>query len=241
MIQLNSGRYVAKVDDKGIFGNYKITIDIKTTAKSYIFNLVEILGKYGAPQMEDFFSKGNKKIISRDKPCGHAMQIWSEEDFTIYPFQAGIPYHFVRVPDDNDDCADYEMWSAACCGDNDTIKSYFENGGKPNRRYRRFGRLHSLIAGAYRNKQMETVQLLYDYGEKPLESEYNEIGYIPGYAVMITRYGGLIEYVRAVTESAANDIFKLFSKLPDSEMVETVRLLKDSQTKKIFEKFSENA
>ena len=58
---------------------------------------------------------------------------------------------------------------------------------------------------------------------------------------MITRYGGLIEYVRAVTESAANDIFKLFSKLPDSEMVETVRLLKDSQTKKIFEKFSENA
>ena len=44
-----------------------------------------------------------------------------------------------------------------------------------------------------------------------------------------------------ITRKAANDIFKLFSKLPDSEMVETVRLLKDSQTKKIFEKFSENA
>lgn len=99
MIQLNSGRYVAKVDDKGIFGNYKITIDIKTTAKSYIFNLVEILGKYGAPQMEDFFSKGNKKIIRRDKPCKHAMRIWSNKDFTIYPFQAGVPYYFVREPD----------------------------------------------------------------------------------------------------------------------------------------------
>ena len=236
MIQLNSGRYVAEVDDKGILGNYKITIYIKVTAKSYVFNLVELLGRYGAPQMEDFFSKGNKKVISRDKPCGHAMRIWSEEDFTIYPFQAGVPYHFVREPDESDDFVDYEIWSAACCGDNDTIKAYFENGGKPNRRYIQFGRLHSLIAGAYRNKNMETVQLLYDYGEKPLESEYEELCYIPGYAVMIKRYNGIIEMVRAATEESADRIFMFFSKLPDSEMIESVRLLKDSQTKKFFEK-----
>jgi len=28
---------------------------------------------------------------------GHAMRIWSDGDFTIYPYQAGIPYYFKLV------------------------------------------------------------------------------------------------------------------------------------------------
>lgn len=30
------------------------------------------------------------------KPCRHAMRVWSDHDFTIYPFQAGVPFYFEK-------------------------------------------------------------------------------------------------------------------------------------------------
>lgn len=29
-----------------------------------------------------------------------------------------------------------KLWESACCGENDKLKEYYENGGKINRRYR---------------------------------------------------------------------------------------------------------
>lgn len=80
-----------------------------------------------------------------------------------------------------------KLWESACCGENDKLKEYYENGGKINRRYRAFGKFHSLIAGAYRNGNLDTVDLLYKYGERPEAHEMDEIGYIPGYAILIIR------------------------------------------------------
>lgn len=68
-----------------------------------------------------------------------------------------------------------KIWDAACCGKNDILKDYYENGGEINRRYVAFGKFHSLIAGAYRNGNIETVQLLLDYGETILDDEKEEI------------------------------------------------------------------
>lgn len=88
-----------------------------------------------------------------------------------------------------------KLWESACCGENDKLKEYYENGGKINRRHKAFGITHSLIAGAYRNGNLDTVDLLYKYGERPEAHEIDEIGFIPGYAILIIRTDGKRQYV----------------------------------------------
>lgn len=68
-----------------------------------------------------------------------------------------------------------ELWTAACSGDLQTLQNYYNAGGEPNRRYERFGKEHSLIAGACRNEYMMVVNYLYSYGERPLPHEESEI------------------------------------------------------------------
>lgn len=68
-----------------------------------------------------------------------------------------------------------ELWTAACSGDLQTLQNYYNAGGEPNRRYERFGKEHSLIAGACRNEYMTVVDYLYSCGEKPLPYEEEEI------------------------------------------------------------------
>lgn len=67
------------------------------------------------------------------------------------------------------------LWNAVCSGDMDVLKAYFENGGERNRRYRRFGKSHSLIAGAFRNGNFETVSYLQSVGETVKENEKTEM------------------------------------------------------------------
>lgn len=69
----------------------------------------------------------------------------------------------------------YELWLASCSGDMETLKEYFSNGGMLNRRYNKFGKNHSLIAGAYRNGNIETVEYLLDIGESIEEDEQQEM------------------------------------------------------------------
>lgn len=59
----------------------------------------------------------------------------------------------------------YILWSAACSGEIDILKAYYENGGKVGREYFKFGIAHSLIAGALRNRNYETVDYLLSVGE----------------------------------------------------------------------------
>lgn len=67
-----------------------------------------------------------------------------------------------------------ELWSAACCGDNETLRKYYAANGEVNRRYYSLFAHHSLIAGACRNGMMDTVDLLLQNGETVLDSERYE-------------------------------------------------------------------
>ncbi len=66
------------------------------------------------------------------------------------------------------------LWEYACCGDIDSLKSYYENGGEPNRRYFAFGGEHSLIMGAFRNNQFEAVEYMLSMGETATDLEIEE-------------------------------------------------------------------
>lgn len=92
---LKPGIYLAENNDS-IFDEYKITMEVKETEKSYIFQLVEFKSRYSAAHIEMLFKK-SKRVVIRKYKGGHAMRIWSDEDFTFYPYQAGIPYWFKRV------------------------------------------------------------------------------------------------------------------------------------------------
>ena len=68
-----------------------------------------------------------------------------------------------------------KLWGCACNGNNKELKKYFESGGVKNQRYHAFQKYHSLIAGAYRNRQYETVKYLLSIGETITEKECGEI------------------------------------------------------------------
>ena len=89
----------------------------------------------------------------------------------------------------------YDLWIAACSGDNDELEKYYENGGEINRRYSKFGKSHSLIAGAYRNGNLDTVELLQKYGETPEEHERDELKELYYRAVM-SAAEKLVNYMR---------------------------------------------
>ena len=88
------GRYKAENTDD-FLSRYSIVMDVKETDKSYIFTLVELESRYSASHMQLLFSKSNRVAIRKN--CGgHAIRIWSDDDFTLYPFQAGVPFYFVK-------------------------------------------------------------------------------------------------------------------------------------------------
>ena len=66
-----------------------------------------------------------------------------------------------------------DLWSAACNGNTEALKNYYENGGQKNIRYDAFGNKHSLIMGAFRNGFFDTVDYLLSIGEEitPQEKE----------------------------------------------------------------------
>lgn len=68
-----------------------------------------------------------------------------------------------------------DLWTWACSGDIDKLKSFYDNGGSINNRYFRFGESHSLIMGAFRNNQFDTVEYLMSVGEELTQKEYDEI------------------------------------------------------------------
>lgn len=67
-----------------------------------------------------------------------------------------------------------ELWNCACNGNIKKLKRYYKSGGTKNLRYRAFRTEHSLIAGAYRNKQHDTVNFLLSIGETITLAEAEE-------------------------------------------------------------------
>ena len=88
------GRYKAE-NTEDFLSHYYILMDVKETDKSYIFTLVELDSRYSASHMQSLFSKSNRVVIRKNRG-GHAIRVWSNGNFTLYPFQAGIPYYFEK-------------------------------------------------------------------------------------------------------------------------------------------------
>ncbi len=90
---LKPGRYKAE-QDGDIFHAYRYVMEVKETEKSYVFKLVEVVNRYADDQIEHIFGKNGRAVLRKDKPSRHAMRVWGDDNFTIYPYQAGIPFYF---------------------------------------------------------------------------------------------------------------------------------------------------
>ena len=68
-----------------------------------------------------------------------------------------------------------KLWEYACNGDIEKLKKYYSEHNEINRRYCRFNKEHSLIMGALRNNQFETVEYLISVGETITDEEKEQI------------------------------------------------------------------
>lgn len=84
----------------------------------------------------------------------------------------------------------FELWQDACSGNVNNLMKYFDGGGAINQRCYAFGKNHSLIAGAYRNRQYETIKYLLSVGETILPEESEEI---QGFINRIDKTGLFVE------------------------------------------------
>lgn len=92
---LRPGRYKSE-HDGNVFQAYRYVMEVKETAKSYIFKLLEVENRSADDHIEIMFGGKKRIVLPKDKPCRHAMRVWSAHDFTIYPFQAGVPFYFEK-------------------------------------------------------------------------------------------------------------------------------------------------
>ena len=72
-----------------------IVMQVKETASSFIFRLLENTVRYDAPQIDSLF-RDKDRVVIRKRGSGHAMRFIDGDDgyFVIYPYQAGVPYSF---------------------------------------------------------------------------------------------------------------------------------------------------
>lgn len=89
------GRYKAE-HDGDIFHAYRYIMEVKETEKSYIFRMVEAVNRYANNQIETMFGEKTRVVLCKTRPSRHAIRVWNDHDFTIYPFQVGVPFHFQR-------------------------------------------------------------------------------------------------------------------------------------------------
>jgi len=63
--------------------------DIKETPKMYIFKCIK----------QSFFESGCPEImrIKKDNTGRHCLRDWDDGDFTVYPFQSGVPHLFNQL------------------------------------------------------------------------------------------------------------------------------------------------
>lgn len=68
-----------------------------------------------------------------------------------------------------------DLWKYACSGDIEALRKYYDDGGSINNRYFKAGTSHSLIMGAFRNNQFETVEYLLSVGEDISKEERSKL------------------------------------------------------------------
>ena len=93
---LKSGDYrceVIKYFDKTPLLAGTITLEVTETTKMFYLTLKSFDVKYDAPQIEDMFREKDSIKINKFG-SKHAIQVWGDEDFTLYPHRVSVPYHF---------------------------------------------------------------------------------------------------------------------------------------------------
>lgn len=89
---MKTGVYRAENTDS-IWDSFDITMNVKETEKSFIFELLSFNSRYAGTHIEMLFAK-SKKVNLNKRKSGHAVCVWDDKSFTFYPYQAGIPYLF---------------------------------------------------------------------------------------------------------------------------------------------------
>ena len=113
------------------------------------------------------------------------------------------------------------LWEAACSGDTDKLSEYYRNGGIPNRRYKAFGKFHSLIAGALRNGNFETVKYLLMQGET-VNGEYERCELNTYYQQELIRAAkNLTNYYCCHNKNLTNKQYEFFDNL--AEIVKIIK------------------
>ena len=85
------GIYICKYDDEISHGQFWIAF--KETKSSYIMELIKNTVRYTPGYIEMLFKNNNRAVIKK-QGSQHAMRIWSDKEFTIYPFRGGKPFYF---------------------------------------------------------------------------------------------------------------------------------------------------
>ena len=93
---LKRGLYIAE-DQDCLDPNYRyeIKMNVSETEKSFVLTLLELNSRYGATQIEVMFSH-SKKVTIRKDGSKHALRVWGDNDFTLYPYRVGVPFYFKK-------------------------------------------------------------------------------------------------------------------------------------------------
>lgn len=87
-----------------------------------------------------------------------------------------------------------QLFGLACSGNIKALEDYWNKEGSLNVTYEKFGKKHSLIMGAFRNQQYDTVRWLKNHSCRLTDEEQDEVN---------------MEYMRIKTvELLADDILK---------------------------------
>ncbi len=68
-----------------------------------------------------------------------------------------------------------QLFGLACSGNIHALEEYWNGEGNLNVTYEKFGNKHSLIMGAFRNQQYDTVNWLKNHGCQLTDEEQDEI------------------------------------------------------------------
>lgn len=105
---LQHGIYKA---DKDGWDGYELTFDIKETEKSLILKIIDYKFRYSPAQIDMLFKtdfdhmcyeeqqsikNGKYRAVIKKQGGGHALRLQGDNSFTLYPYQSGIPFYFVK-------------------------------------------------------------------------------------------------------------------------------------------------
>jgi len=91
---MNQGLYKYVSDE--IWNQGYVIIKLKETQKLYCLTLIENTIRYSPAQIDMLFQKSNFVKINKKK-SPHVFLTWSDCEFTVYPYRAGIPFYFEQI------------------------------------------------------------------------------------------------------------------------------------------------